>query len=175
MGTVINESRDLIRAQLNRILASKLFRASVLQKQFLTFVVLRTLEGKADEIKEYVVGTEAFGREADFDPRIDSVVRVVARRVRERLTEFYCHEGVHDSLVIQVPTGSYVPSFSTRQLPDTPPRASPSVSPQSPTSPRSPSPADADELMGKVSHYEVLELIAKGGSGLTGGMYQVDS
>lgn len=93
MGTEINPSPDLIQVQLNRIIASRSFRSSELQKQFLTFVVARTLEGKGDEIKEYVVGTEAFKRGADFDPRIDSVVRVVARRVRERLAEFIAMRG----------------------------------------------------------------------------------
>lgn len=116
MGTASSPPPELIRAQLGRILASKQFRTSELQKQFLTFVVSQTLEGKAAEIKEYVVGTEAFSRGVDFDPRVDSVVRVVARRVRERLAEFYRHEGRNDCLVIEVPAGSYVPSFSIRKV-----------------------------------------------------------
>jgi Tol biopolymer transport system component len=161
MGTERTPTPDIIRAQLNRILASKPFRSSELQKQFLTFVVVQTLEGKSAEIKEYVVGTEAFSRGVDFDPRVDSVVRVVARRVRERLAEFYRQEGRTDSLVIEVPAGSYVPSFSVRQLPSAPARSSPS-SPKSP-----PSPPSGDDLIGKtISNYEVLELLAKGGSGL---------
>jgi hypothetical protein len=88
-----NLSPDVIRTQLERVLASKLFRTSELQKQFLSYVVRLTLEGKTGEIKEYAIGAEAFHRGADFDPRIDSVVRVLARRVRERLSEFYAGEG----------------------------------------------------------------------------------
>jgi eukaryotic-like serine/threonine-protein kinase len=167
MGTEPNPSSDLIRAQLNTILRSKLFRSSELQKQFLGFVVARTLEGKAAEIKEYVVGTEAFGRGPDFDPRIDSVVRVVARRVRERLAEFYRHEGRHNSLIIEVPPGSYIPTFSFRRQLVSSASNSPTSSPPSQSSTLSPSPGSIHDLVGTtVSHYELLELIAKGSSGL---------
>lgn len=114
MATETNLFPDLIRTQLKRVLASKLFRTSELQKQFLSYVVRLTLEGKAGEIKEYAIGAEAFHRGADFDPRTDSVVRVVARRVRERLSEFYTDEGKTDSLLIHLSPGSYVPSFSIR-------------------------------------------------------------
>ena len=163
MGTEVSPSPDLIRAQLEKILASKSFRSSELQKKFIAFVVAHTLQGKSAEIKEYVIGTEAFSRGADFDPRIDSVVRVVARRVRERLAEFYRHEGKNDSLIIQVHTGSYVPVFSIR--PESIPSARSSF--PSPSSPPSPSPESIEDLVGRtVSHYEVLELIAKGSSGL---------
>lgn len=115
MGAELEPSPDLIQAQLKRVLASKLLRSSELQKQFLSFVVRLTLEGRAAEIKEYVIGSEAFKRGPGFDPRIDSVVRVVARRVRERLAEFYSDEGKDDSLVIEIAPGSYVPSFTVRQ------------------------------------------------------------
>jgi Tol biopolymer transport system component len=115
MAAETNLSPDLIGAQLERVLASKLFRTSELQKQFLTYVVRLTLEGKTAEIKEYAIGAEAFRRGAEFDPRIDSVVRVIARRVRDRLSEFYSQEGKNDSLLIQLSPGSYVPSFSVRE------------------------------------------------------------
>lgn len=115
MGTESTQSPDAVRTQLTKILGSKHFRTSELPTKFLTFVVSKTLEDKGAEIKEYSIGVDAFGRGASFDPRIDSVVRVVARRVRERLAEYYRQEGKDDSLVIEVPTGSYIPSFSTRE------------------------------------------------------------
>ncbi len=115
MGTESTQSPDAVRAQLKKILGSKQFRSSELPRKFLTFVVLKTLENKAAEIKEYAIGVEAFNRGDGFDPRMDSVVRVVARRVRDRLAEYYRQEGKDDSLVIEVPTGSYIPSFSIRE------------------------------------------------------------
>jgi hypothetical protein len=115
MGTESTQSPADVRAQLAKILGSKHFRTSELPRKFLTFIVSKTLENQAAEIKEYAIGVDAFGRGASFDPRIDSVVRVVARRVRERLAEYYRQEGKDDSLVIEVPTGSYIPSFSIRE------------------------------------------------------------
>jgi Tol biopolymer transport system component len=106
---------DQVRTQLKRILGSKQFRSSELQQQFLSFVVEKTLNGSGDEIKEYVIGAEAFGRGEGFDPRLDSVVRVVARRVRDRLTEYYRTDGKDDPMVIVLEKGSYVPSFQPRR------------------------------------------------------------
>jgi Tol biopolymer transport system component len=155
----LDHSPVAVRAELERILQSKLFRTSELPKRFLRFVVLLTLEEKAGQIKEYSIGAEAFGRGPDFDPRIDSVVRVVAKRVRDRLAEFYSHEGKADPVVIEIPTGSYVPAFTYRTVLDA--ALSPSPSPASPAFARD------DGLIGAtVSHYEVLELMARGGSGL---------
>jgi len=161
VGTDLTQSPDLIRAQLNKILASKLFRASELQKQFLGFIVLNTLEGRSSQIKEYSIGADAFDRGPDFDPRVDSVVRVVARRVRDKLAEYYRYEGKSDSLVIQLSTGSYIPSFSCSAQ-----ARVPALAPVSPSPASQPATA-ADELVGAtVSHYEVLELIARGSSGI---------
>ncbi len=46
--------------------------------RFLRLAVERTLEGKADELKEYVIGLEVFDRGASYDPRVDPIVRVEA-------------------------------------------------------------------------------------------------
>ena len=104
-----------VRAQLQKILRSGQFKSSGLQQQFLSFVVEKTLDGSAGEIKEYAIGAEAFGRGEDFDPRLDSVVRVVARRVRDRLAEYYRTDGRDDPVVIALEKGSYVPSFEPKR------------------------------------------------------------
>ena len=67
-----------------------------------------TLEGRAGEIKEYVIGVAVY-RKRDFDPRIDSTVRVEASRLRRRLAKYYDDEGKHDAIIISVPKGGYVP------------------------------------------------------------------
>ncbi len=108
-----------VRAQLQKILRSGQFKSSELQQQFLSFVVEKALDGSAGKIKEYAIGAEAFGRGEDFDPRLDSVVRVVARRVRERLAEYYRTEGREDPVVIALEKGSYVPSFEPKREIDT--------------------------------------------------------
>ena len=126
-----HQPAQAIRSQLKQVLDSKQFRSSELQRKFLTFVVLNTLEGRAAEIKEYSIGVDAFNRGSDFDPRVDSVVRVVARRVRERLAEYYSRDGQDYSVIIKLSPGSYVPSFSFQEAGNAQPRPSPlpSVSP----------------------------------------------
>jgi len=111
---------NAVRAQLQRILQSGQFKSSELQQRFLSFVVEKTLDGSADGIKEYAIGAEAFGRGQDFDPRLDSVVRVVARRVRDRLAEYYRSEGRDDPVLIVLEKGSYVPSFEPHRKKETP-------------------------------------------------------
>src|SRR5438445_362199 len=78
--------------------------------RLLRFVVERTLEGRADEIKESVLGVEVFGRPS-FDPRTDPIARVEASRLRQRLTSYYEGEGRQDTVRIILPKGSYVPIF----------------------------------------------------------------
>ena len=80
---------DAVRAQLDRILASPGFVNADRLSRFLRFVVERTLAGEGDQLKEYLLGTEVFDRPSDYDPRLDSIVRVEARRLRAKLAEFY--------------------------------------------------------------------------------------
>jgi adenylate cyclase len=102
------------RAALDRVLASPVFANAGRLSRFLKFTVEQTLEGHADRLKEYVVGVEVFDRAETFDPRIDSIVRVEARRLRAKLAEYYEVEGAADTIVIRLQKGSYVPRFETR-------------------------------------------------------------
>ncbi len=102
---------DEIRSELQRILASRTFRAAQGQKKFLAFTVSEVLTGHAHLLKEYVIATEALGRDASFDPRLDPIVRTEARKLRARLAKYYELEGSGDPLRIEFRKGSYVPSF----------------------------------------------------------------
>jgi TolB-like protein len=84
--------------------------------RLLRFVVERTLDGRADEIKEYVLGTEVFDRGPDYDPRLDSIVRVEARRLRTKLDEYYSGPGASDPVLIRIRRGTYVPEFGERTV-----------------------------------------------------------
>ncbi len=96
-------------------------------QRFLSFVVERTLAGQAADLKEYTIGVEVFDRPADYDPRIDSIVRVEARRLRRKLREYYAGPGAKNSIVISLPEGSYVPQFAG--LPTPPISPAPSIPP----------------------------------------------
>ena len=100
-----------IRGQLDRILSSQTFRTAEREKAFLRYVVERTIEGRAAELKEYTIGVEAFGRGDGFDPRLDTIVRTEARNVRRRLARYYEEEGHSDPVRIELPKGGYVPQF----------------------------------------------------------------
>jgi hypothetical protein len=71
------------------ILASQYFRTSARSQQFLTHVVRQSLNGRADLLKERVIGEQVFGRSADYDTGQDSIVRVKANEVRRRLAQYY--------------------------------------------------------------------------------------
>ena len=79
--------------------------------RFLRFVVTQQLEGKADELKESLVGIEYFRRAPGYDSKLDSVVRTEAAKLRARLAEYYSAEGAADAVVIQLPKGGYAPVF----------------------------------------------------------------
>ena len=99
-----------VRSQLDQILASELFVKSERLTSFLRFVVERTLDGEAVSLKEQVLVSELYGRGPDFDTRADPVVRVDARRLRDKLREYYS-EHPQDPVLISLPKGTYAPVF----------------------------------------------------------------
>lgn len=109
------DGQKLIRQQLDRILAGATFQQVDRLRRFLSFVVLESLAGRRDELKEYVVGIQVFGKEPAFDPRTDPVVRVQARRLRARLVRYYNDEGQADEILIELPKGGYAPVFSRQE------------------------------------------------------------
>jgi serine/threonine-protein kinase len=106
---------ERIRQQLRRVLGSKSFRQLGRLHKFLEFIVEETLAGRSDMLKEFPVGVEAFGKDSSFDPRMDPIVRVQARRLRSRLARYYREEGQNDEIVIELPKGGYEPLFQQRE------------------------------------------------------------
>src|SRR5689334_22253874 len=64
------EERELVRVQLERILASSVFRNSKRYTSVLKYIVERALEGATDHLKERTIGIEVFGRTPDYDTAI---------------------------------------------------------------------------------------------------------
>ena len=100
-----------IRRQLEKMLGARTFRSAEGQRAFLNYAVGEVLAGRGNLIKEYLIGVEVFGRGELFDPRLDPIVRTQARKLRARLLKYYETEGAQDSLRIEFPKGSYMPSF----------------------------------------------------------------
>jgi tetratricopeptide (TPR) repeat protein len=105
---------EAIQTEVERILASEKFARSKRLRTLLRFTVAQTLQGNADMLKEYVIGTEVLKKPDSYDPRSDSLVRVLASRLRVKLKEYYSDGGSEDPLVIEFPKGKYVPKFQRR-------------------------------------------------------------
>jgi predicted ATPase len=104
-------SAEAVRAQLARILQSTIFAHAPHLSRLLSHLVDRTLDGGAEQLKEYSLGVDVFDRGQSFDPRSDTIVRVQARRLRAKLKDYYSTHGRLDSVRIEVPTGRYVAVF----------------------------------------------------------------
>ena len=100
-----------VRDQLANILASRPFSLSDRLNRFLRFIVEHVLDGKTEPLKEYVIGVEVFDKDQSFDPRVDSIVRVEAGRLRTKLKEYYAEEGRSDPVRIELAKRGYVPVF----------------------------------------------------------------
>ena len=109
-------SAEAVRDELQRILGSDRFLSSQRPGRFLRFVVESTLAGKQDQIKEYLIGVEVFGRPATYDPKEDPIVRIEAGRLRKRLSEYYSRLGATDPVIIELPKGGYVPAFRAQSV-----------------------------------------------------------
>ena len=96
---------------MDKILAAACLRDSHLLQRFLRYVVGHTLAGERGQLKEYSVAVDVFERDASFDPRVDPVVRMAARRLRQKLQEYYARDGVQDALRIEIPKGGYSAVF----------------------------------------------------------------
>jgi tetratricopeptide (TPR) repeat protein len=139
------EAAEVLEAR-DRLVSSPVFVRSRRLIRLLEFTIDAALSGRTEEIKEYTIGLEVYGRGPDFDPRADSIVRVEASRLRQKLAEHYRTAGQSDPIRIDYPKGAYIPEFrfSTPLAPPEPlpaaPRA-PAAQPNSPARPPNSSPA----------------------------------
>jgi serine/threonine protein kinase len=131
-----------IQEQLNRILSSQTLAQSKRLVRFLTFIVEKQLQGEGKQLNEYLIGIEVYQRPSSFDSQIDTIVRTEARRLRSKLKQYYENEGIHDPILIEVPKGSYAPTFRERDR------------------------GILDKKPGQlISHYRLLEKLGEGGMG----------
>jgi TolB-like protein len=107
---------DEVRNAVGRVVNSEAFRASPQLAAFLTFVVEAELRGESKRIKGYTIAVEALGRAHSFDPQTDSIVRVVAGRLRRVLERYYAEAGADEGVVIELPRGRYIPIFRRRSV-----------------------------------------------------------
>lgn len=99
---------------LERVLASRSFARAGQLRRLLSYLVETTLAGHDVTLKESVIGVDVFDLPADFDPKIDPVVRMGMRRLRSRLQQYYENDGTRDPIVICLEPGHYAPRFRQR-------------------------------------------------------------
>ena len=100
--------------QVEKLAASSVLHGSESLCKLLRYLAHHAIEHPGIPLKEYQIATEEFGRPADFDPAVDSMVRVQAGRLRGKLAEYYAGEGSGDSVRIELPKGTYTLAFHKR-------------------------------------------------------------
>ncbi len=122
---LVEVTESEMRVCAERLLNSHALANAPSQREFLRFVIDETMAGRGRDLKEYVIGVAVLGRPDTFDPRTDASVRVAARRLRQKIDEYYATEGESEDVRLTLERGSYVPHFERRRHPDTPAAESP--------------------------------------------------
>jgi hypothetical protein len=118
---------DTNQVQIQRIVSSKTFKTSEVHRNLLTYLAEKSLSGDAQNLKEYTVGLDVFGKPSSYDPRQESVVRMHVGRLRQKLTEYYRTEGVGEPILVDLPKGGFALTFAPRPVVVEPEVAPPAV------------------------------------------------
>ena len=129
---VNNVDRETKLAEIDKIVSSSVLHGSESLCNLLRFLTKQSLDHPGSAIKEYHLATEVFGRATDFDPRLDSTVRVQTGRLRSKLAEYYANDGIEDRVVVEIPRGSYHVVFHHREPELRTPAAEPAIEPPNP-------------------------------------------
>src|SRR5882757_7289663 len=100
--------------EVEKLVNSHILHGSESLCKMLRYLTEQALNHPGNSVKEYQIATEVFGRPANFDPHLDSTVRVQAGRLRLKLAEYYNSVGTEDPVVVELPKGSYALSFQLR-------------------------------------------------------------
>ncbi len=121
-----------IEQQLEILLRSPHFVGATRLKELLAFLVRRSAR-EPSAITEREIAVEVFLKKADFNARSSSAVRTAVGRLRSKLREYYNREHANDLLIIEVPEGTYSPSFTAvrlrEELPEIPVALTPETEP----------------------------------------------
>jgi hypothetical protein len=109
-----------VRQVVNRILSSKHFCSAPTKRRFLQLICEAYIDGRADQLNEYMIGCEVYDRDETYNPALDPIVRVGAHGLRKKLQSYYKVDGKDDELILEIPVGSYIPIFTRRARPPEP-------------------------------------------------------
>ena len=109
-------STDPRLVEIERLVSSRTLHGSESLCKLLRYLAEQAIKHPGTPLKEYQIATEVFGRQPDFDPHLDSLVRVQAGRLRSKIAEYYSSEGSDDPLIVELPKGSYGLVFHAANL-----------------------------------------------------------
>lgn len=108
-GHVTNVEPRLV--EIDRLVNSHTLHGSESLCKLLRYLADHAIRKPGVALKEYQIATEVFGRPTEFDPQLDSLVRVQAGRLRSKIAEYYASEGAEDPILVELPKGTYALAF----------------------------------------------------------------
>lgn len=117
------------KAVVQRLAASASLRKAHRLRDFLLFVTERAFANRPEELTEHSIGVHVFGRPPHYTPAEDNIVRVSARQLRTKIQEYFSGEGLNEPWIIEIPKGTYVPTFCRKEFAVEAPAAGPAVIP----------------------------------------------
>jgi hypothetical protein len=116
-GHVTNVEPRLV--EIDRLVNSHTLHGSESLCKLLRYLAEHAIRKPGVALKEYQIATEVFGRPTEFDPQLDSLVRVQAGRLRSKIAEYYASEGAEDPILVELPKGTYALAFHPATLSST--------------------------------------------------------
>jgi hypothetical protein len=98
-----------------RVAASACFHRSPRLRELLLYICERAIQNRPEELREQLIGRGVFGRQADYNPAEDNIVRVEMRQLRKRLEEYFATEGKDEPNIVVIPKGAYLPIWEPRE------------------------------------------------------------
>jgi hypothetical protein len=103
-------------ALVERVAASSQLKRAARLRDVLLYVSRRSLIDGCDQVREQEIGSRVFERPDGYDTSIDTIVRVSTSELRKRITAYFDSEGLHETLIMEIPRGSYIPVFRYRPV-----------------------------------------------------------
>ena len=105
-----DESKNVY-AWLERARSESLLKGGQRRYDLLDYLIREELEGRGENLKAYAIALDVLGRNEDFDPATDSIVRVEVARLRDALELHYARSTDTNEPKISIPKGSYRPTI----------------------------------------------------------------
>ena len=106
-GSNLQVGQQEILGAIERIRSSQTFIHSRRLLELLDFIVAATFRGGGRSLDENAIGVALYHRDENYDTTLEVIVHTQAKRLRERLSEYYAGDGVEETVVIKIPEGSY--------------------------------------------------------------------